>query len=333
MTDRRELEAARAAAVDAANRGDWEGTVTKAEALHDLAADDPASQCQALLLASKAHRFLAREQKAAASARMALEIARATNDRASLTEALLALGYLHWRRGDHATTEDFFGQALAAASTLGRPALLGLCHQAAADYASSRYEFERSIEHYTKAAPLLAEAGMWVEWVRVHNNWSIVHTQRGEHERAIALLEGAFGRTDPADSSIPRLWMCLQLGDAFARAGRPGDARRLLDEAERRLELSPNPVIRPALVQARGMQRAAEGDLPGALLLLRSALPGFAATGSFADGAGVLLDIATIQKKGRDREGMLKTITEAYAVLDQDDAPALRKEFDRLRDS
>ncbi len=308
-------DAAWAGAERAEADGDWPTTAVRFENLAAVLEEDPLRQCQAWLRASRAYRFLGEIVQSADLARRALERARGLPDRRLVTEALLALGYLHWRRGDIAVAEDLFVEAMQGATALGDEALQGQAQCAMADLLSGGIDYERAVDLYAQGARRLAAAELWGEWVRARNNHAQTLVALERPAEAIPLLQEALERTKHQLEGLPRTWVLVTMADVYARLGDVPRVHALLEEARARPSLNDAPMLQVLLQGTEAMVRAQQGDSADGIAQLLALVPPMGEIGAASDQALLLLDAAMLQRRSGDHAGASRSLAQARSLL------------------
>lgn len=227
-------------------RPDVEGWATIAEeaARQALTIDDNLAWAHAAL--GNVHHASWRDREAQGAHELAHELN--PND----THVLAAYTFFKW---DTAQTEDALSQArrlveLDPTGQLYSYYLLGLVQFGARDYESAVASFRRSLEFNPGSANAQMHIGR-------------IEAARGNQAEAVAALRTAEQLFQ--GQNYPDAWVALT-AEAYGRAGRPEDVRRLIAELERREQTSPGDHAHWAIAEL------ASGDYPEAMRRLRLAI-------------------------------------------------------------
>ncbi|MEW1864186.1 tetratricopeptide repeat protein [Streptomyces sp. NPDC088194] len=234
----------------------------------------PPVLCRALLGLSDALASTGQYQEATGTVKRALEISRATGDKAAEAEALRAVGALQWHRGEHATALEYFQQSFAIHAQLGN---IG-------------------------------------DQARLHNNIGVAQLYLGENDRALEHFEKSReGSTAIADQKAVAVAL-NNIADWHSRVGRLDLSRQAFEEAVSLLDSSGNRYEQATARSSLADVLTELGDMESALTLCRSALPVFISLGDMKSQADTHVSMGEAHRKRGEYGEATAHFTEALQV-------------------
>jgi predicted ATPase len=176
-----------------------------------------------------------------------IELYRAMQDKSALAvfgqdPGLSSMGYLAWARWTLGITDQAVAtseEAVQRARDIGKPVLIAV----ATGFAGMTHALRRDIAklaEYAQESLSICEQYEFRQWAAMNNiAMACVHSNRGEHARAIALAGDGLEEKVSLGSYIALPWFCYLAADVYLSAGQMPEALK---------------------VARRGIQFAAKGD-------------------------------------------------------------------------